>query len=162
MVLYSLEAVIALMNHIQKIQGRQTFGSLWHLAQAFYDALRKLDHADHPTDKWSGYLMTKEEFALRSATNWKKPKVVGKCFVIRITAISTGQQEQAKGEYKYKKEISDTYDVILMALKATFERVIYKAYHTTGNTGIMGDGFGQLTPYDILQSLQKMYRRANI
>ena len=32
-----------------------------------------------------------------------------------------------------------------MALKATFERVIDKAYHTTGNTGIMGDSFGQLT-----------------
>ena len=106
--------------------------------------------------------MTKEEFALRSATNWTKPEVVGKCFVIPITAISTGHQEQAKGEYKHKKEISDTYDVILMALKATFERVIDKAYHTTGNTGIMGDGIGQLTPYDILQRLRKMYGRANI
>ena len=58
--------------------------------------------------------------------------------------------------------MSDFYDVILMALKATFERVIDKAYHTTGNTVIMGDGFGQLTPYDILQRLCKMYGRANI
>ena len=106
--------------------------------------------------------MTKEEFAIRSATTWTKPEVVGKFFVIPVTAISTGHQEQLKGEYKYKKEISDTYDVILMALKATFERVIDKAYHTTGNTGIMGDGFGQLTPYDILQRLRKMYGRANI
>ena len=38
------------------------------------------------------------------------------------------------------------------ALKATFERVIDKAYHTTGNTGIMGDGFGQLTPFEILHT----------
>ena len=106
--------------------------------------------------------MTKEEFALRSATNWTKPELVGKLFVIPITAISSGHQEQAKGEYKYKKEISDTHDVILMALKATFERMIDKAYHTTGNTGIMGDGFGQLTPYDILQRLRKIYGRANI
>ena len=78
------------------------------------------------------------------------------------TAITSSDQEQAKGEFKYKKEISDSYDVILMALKATFERVIDKVYHTTGNTGIMGDGFRQLTPYDILQRLQKMYVRANI
>ena len=106
--------------------------------------------------------MTKEEFALRSATNWKKLEVVGKFFVIPIMSISTGHQEQAKGEYKYKKDISDSYDVILMALKATFERVVDKAYHTTRNTGIMGDGFGQLTPYDILQRLRKMYGRANI
>ena len=49
-----------------------------------------------------------------------------------------------------------------MALKTTFERVIDKAYHTTGNTGIMGDGFGHLTPYDILQRLRKTYGRANI
>ena len=77
-------------------------------------------------------------------------------------AISTGHQEQAKGEFKYKKEISDSYNVILMALKATFERVIDKAYHTTGNTGIMGDGFGQLTPYDILQRLRKTYGRVYI
>ena len=49
-----------------------------------------------------------------------------------------------------------------MALKATFERVIDKAYHTTGNTGIMGDRFGQLSPLDILQRLRKTYGRANI
>ena len=49
-----------------------------------------------------------------------------------------------------------------MALKSTFERVIYKAYHTTGNKGIMGDGFGQLTPFEILQRLRKTYGRANI
>ena len=61
-----------------------------------------------------------------------------------------------------KKEISDSYDVILMALKATFERVIDKTYHTTGNTGIMGDGFGQLALFEILQRLRKTYGRANI
>ena len=49
-----------------------------------------------------------------------------------------GDQEQSKGEFKYKKEISDSYNIILMALKSTLERVIDKAYHTTGNTGIMG------------------------
>ena len=49
-----------------------------------------------------------------------------------------------------------------MALKATFERVIDKAYHTTGNTDIVGDGFGQLTPFEILQRLRKTYGRANI
>ena len=49
-----------------------------------------------------------------------------------------------------------------MALKATFERVIDKAYHTTGNTGIMGDGFGQLNLFKILQRLRKTYGRANI
>ena len=49
-----------------------------------------------------------------------------------------------------------------MALKSTFERVIDKAYHTTGNTGIVGDGFGQLTLFEILQRLRKTYGQANI
>ena len=40
-----------------------------------------------------------------------------------------------------------------MALKSTFKRVIYKAYHTNSNTGVMGDGFGQITPFEILQRL---------
>ena len=106
--------------------------------------------------------MTPEEFALRSATTWTHPEDVGIFFVIPITAISSGHQQQAKGEYKYKKEISDSYDVIAMALKTTFERVIDKAYHTTGNTGIMGDGFGKLSPFDILQRLRKTYGQANI
>ena len=40
-----------------------------------------------------------------------------------------------------------------MTLKATFDRVIDKAYHATGDTGIMGDVFGKLTPFEILQRL---------
>ena len=78
------------------------------------------------------------------------------------SAITMGDQEQSKGEFKYKKEISDSYDVILMALKSIFERVIDTVYHTTGNTGIMGDRFGQLTLFEILQKLRKTYGRANI
>ena len=162
MVLYSLEAVNALLSLIQKIQGRPTFSSLWHLAQAFYEYLRKLGHADHLTNEWSGYLMTREEFSLRSTPAWTGPELVGKYFVMPTRSITSGDQEQAKGEYKYKKEISDSHDVLLMALKATFKRVIDKAYHTTGNTGIMGNGFGQLTSFEILQRLRKTYGRVNI
>ena len=84
---------------------------------------------------------------------WTGPEIVGKYFVMPKRAITSGDQEQAKGEYKYKKEISDSYDVIMMEIKSTFERAIDKAYHTTGNTGIMGGGFGQLTPFEILQRL---------
>ena len=97
--------------------------------------------------------MTKEEFSLRSTTAWTGPEIVVKYFVMPTRAIAPGDQEQAKGEYKYKKEISDLYDVLLMALKVTFNRLIDKAYHTTSNTGIMGDDFGQLTPFEILQRI---------
>ena len=82
------------------------------------------------------------------------PEDVGRYYVMPTSAITMGNQEQSKGEFKYKKEISDSYNVIMMALKSTFEQVIDKAYNTTGNTGIMRDGFGQLTPCEILQKLQ--------
>ena len=106
--------------------------------------------------------MTREEFALRSATTWTAPEAVGKYFVMPNTAITTIDQEQAKGEYKYKRELLDSYEIITITLKATFERVIDPAYHTTGNTGIMGDGFGQLVPFAILQKLRQSYGRATI
>ena len=65
--------------------------------------------------------MTKEEFSLRSTTAWTGPEIVGKYFVMPTQAITSGDQEQAKGEYKYKKDISDSYDVLLMVLKATYK-----------------------------------------
>ena len=97
--------------------------------------------------------MTKEEFALSSTQPCRDPETVGIYFVMPTAAITIGDHEQAKDEYKYKRDLLDTHEKIMMALKATFERVINKAYHTTGNTGIMGSGFGQLTPYSILQHL---------
>ena len=117
MVKYSLEAINALLNSIPTIEGRPNYSSLWNLAQSIYKALRKLDHPDYPTDGWSGYLMTREEFALRSTTTWTAPEAVGKYFVMPPTAITTIDQEQAKGEYKYKRELLDSYELILMALK---------------------------------------------
>ena len=65
-------------------------------------------------------------------------------------AVTPGHQEQTKGEFKYKKKIADSYGIILMALKAMFEGVIDKSYHTTLKTGIVGDGFGQVTPFNII------------
>ena len=58
------------------------------------------------------------------------------------TAITLGDQEQAKGEFKYKKEILDSYDVIVMALKSTFERVIDKATTPPVIPASWGTGLG--------------------
>ena len=162
MVQYSLEAVNTLLAQIHQINGRPNFSSLWNLAYEIFDALRKLDHPDHPTDGWSGYLMTREEFALRSASTWQDPEDVGKYFTMPNEAITTGDQSAAKGKWKYKNDLHTSHEVIKMALKATFERVINKAYHTTGTTGLMGDGFGQLNPYEILQKMRVMYGRATV
>ena len=98
MVQYSLEAVNALLAQIHQINGRPNFSSLWNLAYEIYDALRKLDHPNHPADGWSGYLMTREEYSLQSAIAWQDPEDVGKYFTMPNTAITTCDQSVAKGQ----------------------------------------------------------------
>ena len=82
--------------------------------------------------------------------------------VMPTTAITSGDQEQANGEFRNNRALPNSDEQLNMALKATFERVIDKAYHTTGNTGIMGEGFGQIRPYEILKKMQELYGRPTI
>ena len=104
MILYFLEAVNAFLSPIQIIQGAPISAASGISPNFFYNALIKLDHADHPTDGWAGYLMTEEEFPPRSTTSWTGPEIVRNVFVIPTRAIASGDQEQAKVEYKYKKK----------------------------------------------------------
>ena len=118
MVKYSIEAINAFLNPIERVPGRPNFSSLWLLAEALSDALQKLDHPNHPTDGWAGCIMTKEEFSLQSTQPWRDPETVGKYFVMPTAAISIGNQEQAKGEYKYKRDLLDTHEMIMMSPSA--------------------------------------------
>ena len=100
----TLEAARAILALISRIECRQTFSSLWHLAQVMYEALGRLDHPDHPTDRDGGG-MTREEYALRSTAAWVDPHDVGPYFVMPSTAITTGDQSSAaKGEWIYNKD----------------------------------------------------------
>ena len=162
MVLYSLEAVNALLRPIQKNS------RLPHFQQPLASRLSVLRRPTEiiscrPPHIWLGRLTHDQRKSFppqnhimdRDRHSWEILRNAHESDHIRLPRAG-------KRGVKIKKEISDSYDVILMALKATFKRVIDKAYHTTGNTGIMGDGFGQLTPFEILQRLRKKYGRANI
>ncbi len=116
-----IKAVQAILATVPRIDGRQTFSSLWHLAQALYKALRKLDHPDHPTDGWVGVLMAREEYALRNMTQWVDPEDVGQYFVMPTNAITTGDQLAAKCKWTYKNDLCKSYVALKMALKATFK-----------------------------------------
>ena len=106
--------------------------------------------------------MTREEYTLRSSAPWVNPEDVGQYFIMSTTAITTGDQSAVKGEWTYKNNLSKSHMALKMALKATFEPCINKAYHTMGNVAIMGEEFGQLAPYDILQRLRMNYGTASV
>jgi hypothetical protein len=52
----------------------------------------KLKHTDHPTHGYSGYIMSKEEYALVSAFTWRDQRDVGKYVIIPVTAITETEQ----------------------------------------------------------------------
>ena len=51
----------------------------------------------------------------------------------------------------YTKLVAVASQLIKMALKDTLERCIDETYHMIGTVALMGEGFGQLTPHNMLQ-----------
>ena len=77
-------------------------------------------------------------------------------------ALSQLEQEATKSEWNYNKDTHENYKVILVTLKSTFKCVTNKAYHMSGNTTLMSDGFGNQNLFTILQCLCLMYGKATI
>ena len=71
MVTYTIEALQALVGAkpvgpIDPIHKRPTFSSLWHLQQQLVEGLRKVTNTAYPNDGQSGYILSREVFALYS------------------------------------------------------------------------------------------------
>ena len=62
MVKYSVEAIEALLNPIEKVQVRLQFSNLSKLTQKLSDKLCKFDYHIYPDDGYSGYMMDKQAF----------------------------------------------------------------------------------------------------
>eukprot|EP00978_Attheya_sp_CCMP212_P027416 scaffold91780_cov26-Attheya_sp.AAC.1 len=162
MVKYSLEAVSALLANIPKINGRPTFSSLWRLSQSLNIALRGMDHPDYLDHGWTEYMLTIEEYALVSTTPFVPPQDVGNIYVMPQTAITDRDQQAAKAQWDYLKEMHDSFKNIKTALKTMFERVIEASFHTSGNAALMSTGFGTMTPPEIMTRMRRFYGKATI
>jgi hypothetical protein len=162
MVKYSFEAVSTLLASIPKINGRPNFSSLWHLSQSLNNALRGMEHPDYTDHGWTGYMLTVEEYALISTTPFVPPTDVGNMYVMPNTAITDRDQQAAKAQWDYYKEIHDSFKNIKTALKKMFERVIDSSFHTSGNAALMSTGFGTMTPPEIMARLRRLYGKATI
>ena len=85
MVTYTIEALRALVGTkpvgpIDPIHERPTFSSLWHLQQHLVEGLRKVTNTAYTNDGHSGYILSREAFALYLTKEWQEPADVGECF----------------------------------------------------------------------------------
>ena len=64
----ALQALVAAkpVGPIYPIHERPTFSSLWHLQQQLVEGLGKVTNTAYPNDGHSGYILSKEAFALYS------------------------------------------------------------------------------------------------
>ena len=107
MVTYTIEELQDLVSEkpvgpIDPIHERPTFSSLWHLQQQLVEGLWKVKNTDYPNGGHSGYILSKEAFALYSMKEWIEPADVGECFEISPSSITETEQitEEKDGIYK--------------------------------------------------------------
>jgi hypothetical protein len=158
MVTYTIDAIRQIIGPIEKIQGRPNFSSIWRLRQQLIAGTKKLTHTDHPTHGHSGYIMSKEEYALVSPYRWRDPVDVGKYFVIPVTAITETEQRTEDKIWQVQKSKHDAFVNLVTALTTILEEVFDVAFHS-GGTALAERGFGIAKPPEILARFQQNYGR---
>ena len=156
MVTYTIDAIRQVIGPIDKIQGRPNFSSIWRLRQQLIAGTKKLKHTDHPKQGYSGYIMSKEEYALVSILSWKDPTDVGKYFTIPVTAITETEQRTEDKIWQVQKSKRESFVNLITALITILEDSFDVAFHS-GGTASAKRGFGTATPPEILSRFQQNY-----
>ena len=86
------EAVISALRSFPPLDGRPTQGSLWRLKKHLVDGLRKLQHPDHPSEGWAGYMRSVAEHDLVLNIQYQPLVLQGDYFAITSTAITDTEQ----------------------------------------------------------------------
>ena len=100
MVKYSVEAIKALLNPIEKIQGRPQFSSLYKLAQKMDNKLCKVYHPIYPNNGYSGYMMDVHDFRLFNTVLRQDPVDVGTFFKFPVMAIPDMDQKSEERQWQ--------------------------------------------------------------
>ena len=166
MVTYTIKALQALVGAkpvgtIDPIHERPTFSSLWHLQQQLVEVLRKVTNTAYPNYGHSGYILSKEAFALYSSKQWMEPADVGECFKIPPSSITETEPRTEEKRWELQKEMRNTFENLLMVLTKTFEDVIDPAFHT-GSRGLATRGSGNTNPYDVLAHIHSLYDKPSL
>ena len=157
MVTFTIEALQALVGAkpvgpTDPIHECPTFSSLWHLQQQLVEGLRKVTNTAYPNDGHSGYILSKEAFALYSTKEWMEPADVGECFETPPSSITETEQRTEEKRWELQKEKRNNFENLLMVLTKTSEDVIDPAFHT-GIRGLATRGFGNTKTYDVLSHI---------
>ena len=158
---YTIEALQALVGAksvgpIDPIHEHPNFSSLWHLQQQLVEGLQNVTNTAYPNDGHSGYILSREAFALYSTKELQKPVDVGDCFEIPPSSITETEQRTDENRWELQKEKRNTFENLLMVLTKTFKDVIDPASHT-GSSGLATRGFGNTKSYNILAHMHSLY-----
>ena len=108
MVTYTIEAPQALVGAkpvgpIDPIHERPTFFYLWHLQQQLVEGLQKVTNTAYPHDEHSGYILSREAFALYLTKEWQEPADVDECFEIPPSYLTKTEQRTDKKDGSYRR-----------------------------------------------------------
>ena len=92
MVKYSTENIRTAIDPIDKIQGRPSFSSLWHLRAQLITGTKRIKNDDHPTNGNFGYIMSRQEYALLYTKEWTNAPDVGSFFEIPENSFTETEQ----------------------------------------------------------------------
>ena len=152
MVKYSSENIRTAIGPIDKIQGRPSFRSLWHLRAQLIAGTTRIKNDDHPTNGHSGYIMSRQEYALLCTKEWTNTPDVGSFF--EIPANSCTDTEQIIGEkiWQVTKDRRDTLENVELTLVAILKGAIDTVYHT----GVTLMGSTVIVPLTAPQIISRM------
>ena len=88
MVKYSAENIRMAIGPIDKIQGRPSFSSLWHLRDQLIAGTKRIKNDDHTMNGQSGYIMSRQEYALLFTKEWTNAPDVGSFFEIPANSFT--------------------------------------------------------------------------
>ena len=161
MVKHSAENIRMTIGPIGKIQGRPSFSSLWHLRAQLIAGTKRIKNYDHPTNGHSGYIMSRQEYALLSTKEWTNAPDVGSFFEIPANSFTETEHRIGEKRWQVTKDQRDNLEKVELTLVTILEGVINTAYHT-GATEMGAMGFGPLTVPQIISRMQLNYGKPGI
>ena len=128
MVKFSAEKIRTAIGPIDKIQGRTSFSSLWHLRAQLISGTKCIKKDDHPTHGQSGYIMSWQEYALLSTKEWTNAPDVGSFLEISANSFTNIEQRIGEKRLQVTKDRRDVLENVELMLVAILECAIDTAY----------------------------------
>ena len=161
MVKYSAETIRTAIGTIDKIQGRPSFSSLWHLRAHLIAGTKRIKNYNHPTNGHSGYIVSWQKYSLLSTKEWTNAPDVGSFFEIPANSFTKTEQRIGEKRWQVTKDQQDTLENVELTLVAILKGAIDTAYHT-GATTMGATVFVPLTAPQIISRMQLNYGKPGI